>query len=229
MNSLAKSFGNATDPFGVTVATAPGTAAGNPYDLSGNGTQDPTKVVFRLVLNIAGISMEVVKPILDRKPMISQFINDGVMSSDFVVDMRGISYNEMDRAAPLLNRLSLNDPTMPVAGMGDFDMAQAQKSVVTAGKFIYTPGQGWLKPKLKFDTTLNEWVWDLDANGNIQWIANDLGWDVDDSRYDEGSYTYADGAGFDVYGAKWEDYFDYKQNQTACATGHRIRAVCPGR
>lgn len=214
-------FGNAKDPFGVSVDTSTGS---QPYDLTGNGSEDPRKVLMRMALSDANISLDVVKPLLDRKPRISQTTTDNAMTAQFVADMRGITYDEMNRAAPLTNRLALNDPSLPQQGAADFDMSQAQRSNVTAGRFIYTPGQGWLSPLVDFNT--GEYV--LDNNGNFIWVANPYGWDVDYSRFDEGSYTYADGEGFNVFGLNWASFFDFNQNRAACNSRDRsARGICP--
>lgn len=226
-------FGNGKDPFGVTVDP---TSVYKAYDLSGNGTEDPRKVIMRLVLSDANISLEVIKPLLNRKPRISQLTKDSVMSSQFIADMRGISYDEMSREAPITNRMVLNDASMPQQGAADFDMSQTQRSNVTAGQFIFTAGQGWLSPQQELvdpdGDGLFEYVYSRDQNNNFIWVQNPKGWDVDYSKFDEGTYTYADGDGFNVYGIRWASFFDYDQNKSCGSaatggTGNRVRAVCP--
>jgi len=205
-------FGNSKDPLGVTVNPATGFKS---YDLSGNGTTDPSRVALRMVVSDADVSVEVLKPILERKPMISQTTNDAEISGLFVADMRGLSYSESTRAAPIINRLALNSPDLPVDGIGDFDMSQAQRSYVTAGRYTYQAGQGWL-----IRTPV--------AGGGYTYTANPKGWDQDNSVFDEGSYTYTnDSTGFNLEGVKWQNFFDRSQNATYCGTGNRTLAVCP--
>ena len=90
------SFGNSYDPLGLTVDPATGFKS---YDLSGNGTMDPSRVSLRMVVSDAEVSVEVLKPILERKPLISQTTNDDEISGLFVADMRGLSYSESTQAA----------------------------------------------------------------------------------------------------------------------------------
>ncbi|MGW8316658.1 MAG: amidohydrolase family protein [Bacteroidales bacterium] len=104
-----------------------------------------------------------------------------------------------------------------IRGKGDpgWSADQAQHSFVTAGRYSYQPGLGWLTRT-------------SDGAGGWIYTANPDGWDVDNSVFDEGSYTYTNGTGgFNVYGVKWESFFDHAQNATYCATGNRQLTVCP--
>jgi len=205
-------FGNGRDPFGVTVSPTSGFKS---YDLTGNGTMDPSRVALRMVVGDAEVSVEVLKPILERKPMISQTTNDAEISGLFVADMRGLSYTDSTQAAPIVNRLALNSLALPVDGIGDFDMSQAQRSYVTAGRYTYTPGLGWLTRT-------------PDGLGGYTYAPNSTGWDTDNSVFDEGSYTYTNGSvGFNLDEVKWQDFFDRSQNATYCASGHRPAVSCP--
>ncbi len=183
-------FGNAKDPFGYKVYSSPSDTVGTVlpvdqrYRLSGNGTMDPSRVVLLMQMSDANVSVEVYKPTLTRKPRVSQSLTDGGLSARFVADMRGLDYNTLKQAAPLVNTLSLNDPDLPARGVADFEMEFAQKSRVTAGQFTYSGG-GWT------------------AEG---------GWDVPDSVFIPGVYTYSDGKGFDVLNVDWTSFFDPTQN-----------------
>lgn len=196
-------FGNAKDPFGVTVDPASGFS---PYDLSGNGTGNPTRATLRTVVSDGEMSMEVFKPMLERKPLVTQEINDGEISVDYQSDTRAIGYSDLNRAGTVSNRTSVNAPDMPSAGAADFDMSMTQRSLVTAGQYSYSAGAGWSAPS--------------DPSGSG-------GWDVDGSTFDEGTYTYVDGNGFDVYAVDWSGFFNYSQNAAKCNTGHRVYQVCP--
>ncbi len=163
------------------------------YRVSGTGGNAPDHTVLRMVMTSAkgDMSMEVSKPFLDKKPKISQTVQDGAMSSVFVVDERALNYHQSGTAAPMTNTLVINDPSIPGAGAGDFSMAQTQKSVVTAGRFTYTPGAGWNDP----------------TNG----------WDSTDSTFGFGTYNYAGGQGFDPLSVDWSKMFNYAQNAQACS------------
>jgi len=65
-----------------------------------------------------------------------------------------------------------------------------KNSNITAGKYTYSPGGGWSAP--------------TDHTGAG-------GWDVDDSTFDPGVYTYSEG-GFDVLNVDWTSFFEAAQN-----------------
>ncbi|MBI5450489.1 MAG: hypothetical protein HY940_03940 [Gammaproteobacteria bacterium] len=190
-------FGNAKDPYGLSVTTA----GFRPYDLSGVGTGDPTKMTMRTYVSDSGMTLDVLKPLLTKKPVISQTVKDGALSLEYKADLRRLNYTDSSRAGDVRNATTILDSSLPTtsAGAGNFDMAFAQQSVVTAGRYSFAPGTGWNS-----------------ANG----------WDVDNSRFTEGVYSYAAG-GFDVLSLNWAGFFDYQQNKVACATGHRTLTVCP--
>src|SRR3569832_135365 len=60
--------------------------------ISGNSTGNPTRVVMRQINNDGEFSQEFFKDSLLNKPRISQSINNADMSTQFIADMRGISY-----------------------------------------------------------------------------------------------------------------------------------------
>jgi len=201
-----RQFGNAKDPLGTILFTSP-TDPGTPlpvdqrFNLSGNGTMNPSRMVMKMVLSGDGMSLEFDKPILARKPKISQSLSSENMSMQNVIDMRGLKYDEMDEAAPMSLVLNLNEPDLPVAGAANFDLQQmGQKTEVNAGRYIFTPGAGW---------------------------NSFFGWDSTASSFDEGTYTYADG-NFDVLLTEWDKFFDNSQNAAACSSGYRQYSVCPG-
>ena len=176
--------GSGADPFNNS----------NSYNYSGTGTGDGSKMAMRMVMDYGdGMSLEVFKPFTDRKPLITQTVIDGDLRSEFVSDMRALSYSDMSSAAPVSNRQAIDDPTMPQPGAGDFDMSMAQDTSITAGRFIFTPGSGW-------NTT--------------------GGWRASNSSFDEGVYTYAKDS-FDVLNTPWAEFFNYSDNVTPCNTGHR--------
>jgi hypothetical protein len=159
--------------------------------VSGSGSQSPSNVVFRMVLTSADgtMSMDVDKPFPDKKPIISQTIQDGTMSAVFVADMSALSYSDMNTPIKITNDLTISDPQIP-AGSGDFEMALAQQPDITAGRYTFTPGTGW-------DTQ--------------------YGWDSPNSTFGLGTYTYLQGSGFNPYTFDWGSVFSYDQNALNCA------------
>jgi len=194
-NSGTYFMGNGGDPFGLRTPPAGFSA----YDLSGNGTGDPSKTVFRMLVSDSEMSMEIIKPILDKKPLISQVMIDGDISSEFVLDMRGVGYDVNSIALPMINNLKNSDPDLPTPDAGNFDSDFSQDSNVTAGRFTYTPGTGW----------------------------NTTTWDETGSQFDEGTYNYVGESGFDALNTDWSDFFDYAQNVAVCTSGQRAAITCP--
>ena len=191
-------FGNGARPFNANT------------HLTGNGTADPSRTVLRMTLSDGQMSQSVSKPVLNRKPLINQLTTDNQgMTSEFVADMRGISYSEKDKAAPIVNRLHLVDSTLPSPGSADFDMSRIQRSDVTAGRFIFTPGLGWRLP----DGT----------------DASSIGWTDATAVFNPGTYT-GPGAGFDPLTVDWASFFSSTQNNTACnftGSTRKLHGVCP--
>lgn len=210
---VARRFGNASSPFGATYfPSAEDQKNGNAvplevderYRVSGVGTMDPTRMVLRLQVTDGDMSQEVFKPFLDRKPRISQTVADDTLSSEFVADMRGLTYRDINRAAPVINKMAINDPDMPGGGAGaSFDMSVAEKSYVTAGRYIFSRTGRFSEvtdPETGAVTTLTKYGWQKGG-----------GWDESGSVFNPGVYTYADD-GFDPLSIDWTRYFDPAQN-----------------
>jgi hypothetical protein len=160
--------------------------------ISGNGTGNPSNTVFRMVLTSPNgdMSLEVDKPFLDMKPLISQTVQDGNMTAVFVADMRGISYQDKNTPIAITNNVVINDPSIPGAGAANFTMASAQQSDVTAGRYTFTPGTGWNNPN---------------------------GWDAPNSSFGVGTYSYFGApVGYDVNAVDWTQFFNYAQNALNC-------------
>ena len=163
------------------------------YRISGTGTMNPSRTVLLMQASDANVSIEVSKPFLDRKPKITQTLTEGTLTSQFVADMTGLTYADLNISAPMTNVLTITDPDLPIPGGADFDIndtAVVKNSNITAGKYIFTPGGGWSAPS--------------DPLGA-------KGWDVNDSTFDPGTYTYSEG-GFDVLNVDWTSFFDPTQN-----------------
>jgi len=177
-----EAYSNAGDPF-------------NSVHRSGNGGADPSNAIFHMVLISADgdMSMDVNKPFLDKKPIISQTVQDGGMTATYVADMTKLSYSDMNTPINIINNVTFDDPTIPGNGSANFDMANSQQSDVTAGRFTFTKGPGY--------------GWQNAANG----------WDTIGSSFTLGTYSYYGAAtGFDVYTTDWASFFDYDQNVIGC-------------
>ena len=212
-------IGGFSDP--ITAAYLENNAnSANPFvnvHASGSGSQDPTKVVVRMVLTSADgtMSQEFYKPFLDKKPRITETIADGAMAATFVADMTALGYNDMNSPIKLVNNLYMYDPGLDNVSR-NFEMALAQDPYVTAGRYTYVPGTKW-------DTI--------------------YGWDSPNSTFGLGTYTYLNAeTGFNPYTFAWKDIFDYYQNALSCVrpsingnyrnlnttAAHGGGASCPG-
>lgn len=171
------------------------TNAANPFTnvhASGDGSADPSKVVVRMVLTSADgtMSLEYYKPFLDRKPRITQTIEDGGLTGVFVADMRDIGYQDKNTPIKITNNLSIVDPNIP-DGSGNFEMALAQTPDVSAGRYTFSAGSGWNSAD---------------------------GWESPSSSFGLGTYTYlSTETGFDPYTYDWASVFDHAQNALNCA------------
>jgi len=181
-----KKFANKNDQVG-TVATVAESS-----QISGNGTMDPTRTVLLMQMSDSAVSVEVYKPLLTRKPKISQTLAEGGLTAQFVADLRSLTYSDLNRSVPVVNTLSLNEPGLPTPGVADFDISFSQKSHVTAGQFTFSgAGQGWVNA--------------------VTGTPISTGWDTNNSKFIPGTYQYAEG-GFDVLKVKWAAFFDPVQN-----------------
>lgn len=215
-------FGNGLDPFGIGSLSAPVSTADSAR-ITGSGTGDPTRTVMRMRLSDSQMVQEVNKPLLDRKPLISQVTTDNaVMTSEFQADLRGLTYSQKDINTPVVNRLTLNltgADALPTSGAADFDMTKVQNSTVTAGKFAYTAGSGW--------NSADGWShYSVDpGTGNL----------VHDAVFSAGTYS-GEASSFNPLGVNWAEFYNPAQNR-ACdpnnsinkpiATNRLAFGICP--
>jgi hypothetical protein len=181
-NSYMILYGNLADPF-------------NSVHRSGNGGADPSNAIFHMVLTSPNgdMAMDVNKPFLDKKPIITQTVQDGGMTATYVADMTKLSYSDMNTPINIINNVTFNDPSIPGNGSANFDMANSQQSDITAGRYTFTKGPGY--------------GWQNAANG----------WDTIGSSFTLGTYAYYGAAtGFDVYTTDWASFFIYSQNAIGC-------------
>lgn len=179
--SLSQLAGNAQIAgFGLVGTPLAGNQA-----LTGIGSGDPTRAIIRQVISSSAMEQEFLKKDLLLKPKITQNITtlgiDGI-KSEFVLDMSAIAYNNNTTAGTITNKLTLNDPALPV-GSNFFDaVASAQSSRVTGGRYIFNapPGVGWTDPIVS--NTDNTW------------------------NYTAGTYAYSDGGSADLTNKDWTVY-----------------------
>lgn len=125
-NNLESS--NAADPISASAA------------IGGNATGNPERVLMRQIVTDSELSQEFLKQGLAGKPLINNTIETDRHSAVFIMDGSDLSYSDMETAATVTNTLQILDPDIPESS-ASFDMSQdSQSSMVTAGRYIYTPG-----------------------------------------------------------------------------------------
>lgn len=188
---------------------------------SGNGTGDPTKVIMRQVLgfgtlgntgvtaveawtcNSSEFCQEFLKSQEGFKPIITQEYSDAEISIDFSLDMSAISYSDMTTQATMVNTISLVAPGIPdnalfvnAPSATHFDMAtDSQDSVVTAGRYIYTPGSGWHD----------------DGDGDVF------------RAFGSGTYEYVEGISDFQLSTDWASFYDATQNPEGSYQSNQAR------
>ena len=113
----------------------------HPLDpLYGASSGNPSSVMMRQVVSDGEMTMEVNKPLLGMKHRITQTLNDGKMTANFILDATMIAINETDIKAEITNTLQL-EGVFDIAGDGRWDIViDGQKVDYSAGQWRYTPG-----------------------------------------------------------------------------------------
>lgn len=147
--------------------------------LSGNGTGNPQRVIFRQLLqdSSGNFSQEVLKSSYLDKPKITQTVHDGEMSSNFTFDMSALGYtgaSALTTGGTITNTLQVID-SKSGNSMTNFDIkTSSQNSYVDGGKYSYTPGTGkdgsfgayTYAPGANFDVYNVNWAGFYDKSAN---------------------------------------------------------------
>ena len=129
-------LGGAVDPLSTSDPNSAFTG-------SGSGSAHPKKVYFRQLVQDAEMSQDVIKPLMDKKPIINQVITNSDIISRFHFDMSNLDYNDINSAGTMTNDLTLIDPlSLDNDPFVEFTMEDAQKLDVTGGQYVYNPGIG---------------------------------------------------------------------------------------
>lgn len=201
---------------------------------TGNGTGNPTRTVFRMVLEDTanGFSQEVLKDQLDRKQKITQTINNGGMLNQWQADMRNSTFSDM--SSPLtvvstldsgpgtfVNKLTFT-PTEDVyfGNNNNFDMAtmtsqgapsqgaggvESGKYRVTAGRYTFTAGGGWKAPGS------TPTYWSTYYSGSPNYTSGDFYNNGNYPIYERGTYSFFDG-GFNQHALDYGRFLETAQN-----------------
>lgn len=202
---------------------------------TGNGTGNPTKAVFRMEIDTIatdGFYLEVFKDSLSQKHRITQTLNNGGMLSEFQADMRNSTFTDMNSPLTVVSAMNSGPGTFvnkltfspainaELGNNADFDMAtvttannavqgtggiQAGASTVTAGRYTYTAGGGWLAPGTT--PTYYSVYYQGKAGINSGDFYNNGNYPI----YDRGTYSFYQG-GFDQNAVNYYKYLISAQN-----------------
>lgn len=222
--------GNGWDPLGFGPSVD--------FDVTGNGTADPTRVVMRQILGgswnattntwscgTVEFCMDFTKDDLNTKPRIMQTVNDVPFgfTANFELDMSNSSYDDDTTAGTIINAVTFDtdigipiSPTVPTTGNGNGG------NINNGGNFdMATDTQ-------KSTVTGGRYTYTAGAG----WIETGINTGYQTWDYDEGNYNYIGGA-FDQLSPDWSNYFDPAQNalpgsgnQAKCDSG-AVTGSCP--
>lgn len=170
---------------------------------TGNGTGNPTHTVVRQVLKSLEMNQEFLKADVSLKPKITQTIasSDGLMSSEFTLDMSLINYST-SASGLMVNKLTLNDTDIPSESRFFDAVAGAQHGDVTGGRYTFASGAGWL------DTSVHGAYSTVNfSTGVTTIIPEDKVW-----VYDAGNYSYSNGGGAGISNIDWQAFKNPLEN-----------------
>lgn len=239
------SGGNGCDPLAQISYNSGVNTITHDNTWTGTGTGNPTRMVMRQINETTDahgtFKQEFLKDSESNKPRITQTLTladaaEGDLSLEFKADMRGIGYSDM--SSPLavsgtyassnvfVNNQTLSGGSGATATPGDLDFnmaADQQSSNVTAGRYTYTPGSGWLAitfaagPAYAYTNPVylqqyyqywngSAWVNKTSVNTNDFYRTGG-----DFPLYSAGTYSYAEG-GFDHMSVDWSKFMNASEN-----------------
>ena len=154
--------------------------------MAGSGTGSPNNTQFRLKITDNGFAQDTRKAILNRKPTISQQLNQDGVESNFVTDMSALSYADNTTVAPTINTMRVSN-TITNEIYTDFDISTAD--VVEIPEHF-----GSASATRDINVTLNSGRY---TYGNAIPIKNS-----------SGDYFYYDGGAIDPHDFEWSLYWD---------------------
>lgn len=121
------------------------------FTISGNMSANPNRVQMRQLLVDGDLTLDFVKDRYIEKPSISNTIEDAEFRSTFAMDSTGNPYTSSATPSAVTNTVEHLGPNVPPdvrppgggPSSASFDMStDADISVVTAGRYTWTPGTG---------------------------------------------------------------------------------------
>ena len=172
----------------------------------GNASAHPEKVAVRQVMGgtwddvsktwtcaNTEFCSEFLKDTLATKPRITQNIFSTNMSNEFSIDMRNITYDDMNIIAPIVNKVVITDPQLPLGDEADYDRSAIQS------RYPYTQNE---RISTHLETTAGRYTYAENAS-EIEGAG--------------GGYTYFSDT-FDHIRINWCDFYKADQNQVVRQT-----------
>lgn len=156
------------------------------FERTGNGSGNPEAVIIKQVVSDvkAGFAQEFLKDQFNKKPKISQTVDDATISSTWAMDMSQISYSTDSVSGDMTNKMTVKGQDLP-GGSAQFDASLLVNAGtnVTAGRYKFTPNTG----RAGIETSPNPF-------------------------WSYGTYTYFDGSIDPVTTVDWSKFRDPAQN-----------------
>jgi hypothetical protein len=112
-----------------------------PVTLSGNGAGNPSRIYMTQINQDGDMYLEFSKAFEDKKPRLTQIVDDGEITSEFVLDNSNASYYQSLMAMEYTNKVTLHDGPGKPQSVGNYNVAtQAPKQYVTGGLYTYKDG-----------------------------------------------------------------------------------------
>lgn len=156
------------------------------FERTGNGSGNPEAVIMKQVVTDAkaGFAVEFLKDQFNKKPKITETIDDATIAMTWVVDMSKIGYSTDSVSGDMTNKLTLKGQDLP-GGAAQFDASLLTNAGtnITAGRYKFTPNT---------------------SRAGIETSPNPF--------WSYGTYTYFDGSIDPVTTVDWSKFRDPAQN-----------------
>jgi hypothetical protein len=131
VDANSATFGNGSDPMDMNKDAKAQNV------VSGNGTGNPMRALIRTLVNDGQMMSEFLKDDFDSKPQITQLVVAPDIQVVFDLDMRGISYSDNTKTAPIISTMQLFGEGAPHdSAVWDYATETTNKHV-DGGQFIY--------------------------------------------------------------------------------------------
>ena len=156
------------------------------FERTGNGSGNPEAVIMKQVVSDAksGFAMEFLKDKFNKKPKITESIDDATIAMTWVLDMSKIGYSTDSVSGDLTNKLTVKGQDLP-GGSAQFDASLLTNAGtnITAGRYKFAPNTSRAG---------------IETSPNPYWSY--------------GTYTYFDGSIDPVTTVDWSKFRDPAQN-----------------